>query len=74
MTARSYLKWPSGIGSWHVLARVDDAGWHLRCGRFITTDKAQASDHLPLGERTCEPCLRLTLGDEETPANDKVPA
>ena len=78
MTIRSYLKWPverdgRDRGSWHVIARVDDAGWHLRCGRTLTTERATASDHLPAGERTCESCLAGSLRDDETPANDRVP-
>lgn len=57
----SYLK----IESWHVLVRVDEAGWHTRCGRLVTTEAAPASDHLPLDEKSCETCARLTLHDGE---------
>lgn len=81
MPPRSYLKWPvdqdgRDRGSWHVLARVDDTGWHLRCGRLITTDAATASDHLPAGERSCESCLAGALRDEgaESPPDEPVPA
>jgi len=71
MTARSYLK----LESWHVLASVNDAGWRTRCGRVITTEKTQASDHLPLGERSCESCLRLIARDDDSAetTNDEVP-
>jgi hypothetical protein len=65
----SYLRWPSDRPdrqSWHVLAKVDETGWHLRCGRVITTDEAAASDHIPSGEKSCESCLRGTLRDEST--------
>jgi hypothetical protein len=67
----SYLK----IGSWHTIARVDDAGWWTRCGRLVTTQKVPASDHLPLGEKSCETCLRLSRADEDRadPTNDAVP-
>lgn len=67
MTAHSYLKWPSdnpARGSWHVLSKVDDTGWHLRCGKLITTDTARGSDHLPVGEKPCESCATLALRDE----------
>lgn len=61
----SYLKWPSVRGSWHAITRVDDAGWHLRCGRTLTTEKAPASDHVPTNERTCERCFVLIAADKE---------
>lgn len=57
----SYLR----IVSWHSIARVDAAGWHTRCGRVVTTEDAPASDTLPLGEPTCETCLRLTIHDKD---------
>lgn len=69
MTAHSYLKWPNAAdtGSWHVIARVDDTGWHLRCGKTITTDAARGSDHLPMGEKSCESCLAGTQRDQDKP-------
>lgn len=65
----SYLKWPNDddSGSWHSLVKTDDRGWHLRCGRTITTEAAPASPTLPLGEKSCETCLRLTLLDQQPP-------
>jgi hypothetical protein len=68
----SYLK----IGSWHTLARVDDRGWWTRCGRLVTTEPAPVSDSLPLDEKSCETCLRLSTHDTEIPmpSDDEVPA
>jgi len=75
----SYLKWVSSSGrpdreSWHVLERVDDRGWHLRCGKTITTDKAEARQVLPAGEKTCESCLAGAVRDQDPApvANDPV--
>jgi hypothetical protein len=64
----SYLK----IGSWHVIALVDDAGWHTRCGRLVMTEPAPATGQLPLGEKSCETCLRLTVSDEGKEATNDV--
>jgi hypothetical protein len=66
----SYLK----IGSWHVIARVDDRGWWTRCGRVVTNEPTPASDQLPLGEKSCETCLRLSTHDEDRQniPNDEV--
>jgi hypothetical protein len=66
----SYLK----IGSWHLIARVDDRGWWTRCGRLVTTEPAPAADRLPLDEKSCETCLRLSQADTDRQniPNDEV--
>lgn len=56
----SYLK----VRSWHQIASVTDSGWHTRCGLNVT-QSAPASDRIPLGEPSCESCLRLTAHDAE---------
>lgn len=57
MSARSYLR----IDSWHVLRTVDNEGWKTYCGRTIVGQQARGSDALPLGEKSCETCLRLVV-------------
>jgi len=68
----SYLK----VRSWHRIAKVDDAGWHTRCGITVTTESVPASDTLPLGEKSCETCLRLEVvdTDRQNPTDEAVPA
>lgn len=65
----SFLK----VRSWHTISRVDDTGWHTRCGLTVN-DSAPASDHIPLDEPSCETCLRLDLHDAEKQdvVNDEV--
>lgn len=67
----SYLK----VRSWHRIDRVDDRGWHTRCGLLVTTEKVPASDTIPLDEKSCETCLRLAAHDAEprNVDNDVVP-
>jgi hypothetical protein len=72
----SYLKWVSSSGradreSWHVLERVTNRGWELRCGKIITTEKAKASATLPVGERTCESCATGELRDRDNEVVDQ---
>lgn len=57
----SYLK----VRSWHSIVKVDEAGWHTRCGRLVEEAAAPASDVIPLDEKSCETCLRLTVHDAE---------
>ena len=52
------------IRSWHLIALRAPAIYTTRCGRMVPTD-APTSDSLPLGERSCETCLRLARRDEE---------
>lgn len=51
--AVSYLK----VRSWHILAKVDAAGWKTRCGLTVNED-APVTDILPFDEKSCESCLR----------------
>lgn len=46
--------------SWHV---ETDPG-ATRCGRWLLADAPRAND-LPLGDRSCESCLRLVARDQE---------
>jgi hypothetical protein len=53
------------IRSWHVVlmpTRAFDT-YRTRCGRTVTTKDAR--DSLPLGDPSCETCIRLTLHDED---------
>lgn len=63
------------IRAWHVIWRdpSDDARvWNLlirgsyrtRCGRAVSKE-LDTVESLPMGEKSCESCLRLTLHDEE---------
>jgi hypothetical protein len=60
----------SGLGwarlrSWHSIRTYTRVGSILtRCGRLIGPDH-QIVDVLPLGERSCESCLRLVAHDGE---------
>ena len=47
------------LRSWHVLANG-----MTRCGRVFVVPSPTADD-LPMGERSCETCLRLTAHDAE---------
>ena len=47
------------IRSWHLVARG-----RTRCGRVFMIPSPTADD-LPLGERSCETCLRLMAWDQE---------
>lgn len=60
--------------SWHAILRVDDAGWWTRCGRLVTTETTPVAKALPLDEKSCETCARLTLHDQDQQnvANDEV--
>lgn len=68
------------MGSWHTLAMTFRSGAvKTRCGRTarvagtivtapgIPSRVSPTSDALPLGERSCESCLRLTAHDQEPP-------
>jgi hypothetical protein len=70
MSDRLYVKWPSERGSWHVFVTFTRAGRVLlRCGRsFAGQSDMEQSDTLPLGERSCENCLRGVSHDEEIAA------
>jgi hypothetical protein len=60
------------IRSWHVVltpTRMFDT-YRTRCGRTVVTKDTR--DDLPMGERSCETCLRLAVRAEESPANDEV--
>jgi len=46
--------------SWHIVGR----GGATRCGRWIPVPSPSADD-LPMGEKSCETCLRLTAWDAE---------
>lgn len=46
--------------SWHVESAPDET----RCGRWLDAD-APRSDDLPIGEKSCESCLRLVARDQE---------
>ena len=48
--------------SWHIVGRI--RGGATRCGRWISVPSPSADD-LPLGEKSCESCARLTLHDQE---------
>lgn len=53
------------IRAWHIIAgptRGIPGRYELRCGR---TAEGTIIDSLPLGERSCETCLRLARHDEE---------
>jgi hypothetical protein len=63
------------IRSWHSIRTWTRTGAILtRCGRLVGPGQAIA-DGLPLDERSCETCLRLTAHDEDILAteNDVVP-
>jgi hypothetical protein len=54
------------IRSWHRVAPVSRGGLpKTRCGRWADL-AAPVSDELPIGEKSCETCLRLHARDEET--------
>lgn len=59
---------------WHVLAEVDDAGWHARCGANLNASM-KVSTTLPVNEATCNTCLELVVAEEPEPVpdNDEVP-
>jgi len=58
---RSYLR----LDSWHVRGPVPIEGWDTLCGRHVNAaQKAPVSDQLPLGEKSCETCLRLATAHE----------
>lgn len=61
MPPRSYLRFSE---SWHVLKTVDNSGWKTYCGHLIVGQQARGSDALPLGEKSCETCLRLVVKAE----------
>jgi hypothetical protein len=48
--------------SWHIVGRVRFGA--TRCGRWIPVPSPSAND-LPMGEKSCETCLRLTAWDAE---------
>lgn len=60
MPGRNYVK----SDQWHILARVDDAGWHARCGAKLS-DSMETSTKLRVNEATCNTCTELALADED---------
>lgn len=55
----SYVRWVS----WHVLGRVDAAGWYTLCGRLAPVDTRTVAGEIPEGEKSCESCLRRLVVD-----------
>jgi len=53
------------IQSWHVTAGFDGvAELESRCGKK-GNDSSLTADELPLGEKSCETCLRLDASDRD---------
>lgn len=53
------------IISWHRVRFMSRGSQYwTRCGKWAPTN-SPVSDTIPLDEKTCETCLRLTLRDEE---------
>jgi hypothetical protein len=51
------------IVSWHVVRIDRSRGGFIRtrCGRYVP--EGQIEEQLPLGEKSCETCLRLAATD-----------
>ncbi|HEU4571476.1 MAG TPA: hypothetical protein VFR93_02230 [Candidatus Limnocylindrales bacterium] len=60
MTARTYAL----IDSWHVVERAGRDGDVTYCGRTVNRNEGTTADTLPLGEKSCETCLRLAMAAE----------
>ena len=72
------------LKSWHVVGQTLALGVVVtRCGRSARVlghlppggEVSPTADHLPLGDRSCETCLRLTAHDEDAQnvSDDEVP-
>lgn len=60
------------IVSWHSVRTFTRAGGVItRCGRFVPPPVTE-SPFLPMDEKSCESCLRLTLRDAQVVANDEI--
>jgi hypothetical protein len=53
------------IISWHVVWIDRSLGTSIRtrCGRFVPKRPAEFIEELPLGDKSCETCLRLSISD-----------
>jgi hypothetical protein len=45
--------------SWHLLVRVDAAGWRTACGLIVTWDAPVRPEEPPTDERWCARCHDL---------------
>lgn len=58
----SFVKIPRG--SWHSILTFTRNGSVLtRCGRLVPGPNHTLDDEMPLGQRSCESCLRLEAHD-----------
>jgi hypothetical protein len=58
---RTYIR----VKSWHVVEKVDAVGWRTVCGRVLSASDGNGVAYvLPLDEKSCETCLRLTTADD----------
>lgn len=52
--------------SWHAYRYTSRSGRYIaRCGRWTNSREPELRNVLPLGEHSCETCLRLLAHDAE---------
>lgn len=71
MSGFDYVK----IDSWHTIKLTTRGGGkQTLCGRYIASPSvAELSQRLPLGEKSCESCLRLSTSQSDPDVATEAP-